>query len=41
MSFLPPVVMEMRANASQFLSEQGKVVAAAKATADETEKAAQ
>lgn len=41
MSFLPPVVMELRANASQFLSEQGKVVAAAKATASETEKAAQ
>ncbi|WP_284984301.1 phage tail tape measure protein [Arthrobacter sp. efr-133-TYG-118] len=41
MSFLPPVVMEMRANASQFLSEQGKVVAAAKTTATETEKAAQ
>lgn len=41
MSFLPPVVMEMRANASQFLSEQGKVVASAKATASETEKAAQ
>jgi TP901 family phage tail tape measure protein len=41
MSFLPPVVMEMRANASQFFSEQGKVVAAAKTTATETEKAAQ
>lgn len=41
MSFLPPVVMEMRANASQFLSEQGKVIASAKATATETEKAAQ
>lgn len=41
MSFLPPVVMELRANASQFLSEQGKVVASAKATASETEKAAQ
>lgn len=41
MSFLPPVVMEIRANAAQFLSEQGKVVAAAKATASETEKAAQ
>lgn len=41
MSFLPPVVMEMRANASQFLSEQGKVIASAKTTAEETEKAAQ
>ncbi|MEZ2388219.1 phage tail tape measure protein [bacterium RCC_150] len=41
MSFLPPVVMEIRANAAQFLSEQGKVVASAKATATETEKAAQ
>lgn len=41
MSFLPPVVMEMRANATQFLSEQGKVVASAKTTALETEKAAQ
>ncbi|WP_427130302.1 phage tail tape measure protein [Pseudarthrobacter sp. S9] len=41
MSFLPPVVMEIRANAAQFLSEQGKVVAAAKATASETEAAAQ
>lgn len=41
MSFLPPVVMEMRANASQFLSEQGKVIASAKTTATETEKAAQ
>ena len=41
MSFLPPVVMEIRANASQFLSEQGKVIAAAKATATETEAAAQ
>lgn len=41
MSFLPPVVMEIRANAAQFLSEQGKVVASAKATASETEKAAQ
>ncbi|MDQ0241159.1 phage tail tape measure protein [Arthrobacter bambusae] len=41
MSFLPPVVMEMRANASQFLTEQGKVIASAKATATETEKAAQ
>lgn len=41
MSFLPPVVMEMRANASQFLSEQGKVIASAKTTAMETEKAAQ
>lgn len=41
MSFLPPVVMEMRANASQFLTEQGKVIASVKATASETEKAAQ
>ena len=39
--FLPPVVMEMRANATQFLSEQAKVIASAKTTATETEKAAQ
>jgi TP901 family phage tail tape measure protein len=40
-SFLPPVVMEIRANAAQFLKEQEKVVAAAKATAMETSAAAE
>ncbi|RKO27653.1 phage tail tape measure protein [Pseudarthrobacter phenanthrenivorans] len=36
MSFLPPVVMEIRANAAQFLSTQDKVAASAKATAAAT-----
>lgn len=36
MSFLPPVVMEIRANAAQFLSTQEKVAASAKATAAST-----
>ncbi|WP_160664094.1 phage tail tape measure protein [Pseudarthrobacter sp. ATCC 49987] len=36
MSFLPPVVMEIRANAAQFLATQDKVAASAKATAAAT-----
>lgn len=36
MSFLPPVVMEIRANAAQFLSTQEKVAESAKATAAAT-----
>ncbi|MBT2537194.1 phage tail tape measure protein [Arthrobacter sp. ISL-69] len=38
---LPPVVMEIRANAAQFLSTQDKVIASAKNTATETAAAAQ
>lgn len=41
MSFLPPVVMELRANAAQFISEQGKAASAAKSAAAETAAAAQ
>jgi hypothetical protein len=33
--------MEIRANAAQFLSEQGKVITSAKTTASEIERAAQ
>lgn len=36
MSFLPPVVMEIRANAAQFLATQEKMAAATKATAATT-----
>lgn len=36
MSFLPPVVMEIRANAAQFLSTQEKMAEASKATAAAT-----
>lgn len=36
MSFLPPVVMEIRANAAQFLATQEKVAESAKATAAAT-----
>lgn len=41
MSFLPPVVMEIRANAAQFLSTQEKVAASAKTTAAATVAATQ
>ena len=41
MSFLPPVVMEIRANAAQFLSTQEKVAASAKSTAAATVAATQ
>lgn len=41
MSFLPPVVMEIRANAAQFLSTQEKVAESAKATAAATVSATQ